>query len=245
MGKIAFVSDIHINPSSPKRLSKFRHFLDYIDNSYSELYLLGDIFDYWIGRRHLELLEFKDAIKLLRKFTQKGVKTHFIYGNRDYLIDEKFSQDTGVNILGENAILELDGKKIFCAHGDFIYNKNIKYTIYRRVMALGPVKNTFTSLPPKLSKSIASGYKSTLDRCEKYRHNYKLNIIEPAKKIFAKGYDVLICGHIHKSQKVTLKFANREREIFILGNWDNGCEYLEYVNNKFELKSFKEAHKIF
>jgi len=238
MEKCAFISDVHINPLFPNRLWRFEAFLNYYRKAlFSSLYLLGDIFDLWVGDRHLELSEFQDAIKTISNFCSKGTQVFFIKGNRDYLLDTQFAAATGIKILGVSASIKLGRKQAFLTHGDFLYNKNTRYNLYRKMMENTLVKNAFTSIPPKITRTIASGWKMLLDKNKKAK-GPNFNLIEPAKDIFSAGYDVIICGHLHTPRKIQLKIGNKEKEIFILGSWDKGCEYLEYENGNFNLSKF-------
>src|SRR4030067_1137132 len=237
--KIAFLSDVHISVDSPNRLNKFRKFIKTYATSLDRLYLIGDIFDYWIGPGHLKLPDYREVIEMLRLASYNGLKIYLIYGNRDYLICDRFSRITGVTLLGSESVIALNGHKVLLAHGDFIYNRNIRYTTYRRLMAFSIIRNIYTSLMPQVGKWVALRYRAISKRDNEERYSsFGKDLITPTIEVFRNGYDVLICGHIHKPQTISFTLNGRRCNVFVLGDWDDGCEYVEYCDGRFTLKPF-------
>ena len=106
-------------------------------------------------------------------------------------------------------------------------------------MDFSMVRLTYTSLPAKFSKIIATSFKGAAQKGE--RIYYQLNreqIIEPTKRIFSMGYDVLVCGHIHQPQRITFQNDGRDCDIYILGEWGDNCDYLKYDGTKLQLCTF-------
>lgn len=242
MPRILFVSDIHITPQVPSRFEHFNRFISGEVGRLDELYLVGDIFEYWIGPRHLELGDYRPMLDLLKALVRKGVRVHFVTGNRDYLVCERFEEATGVRVWGERCVIDLDGRRVCLLHGDRMYNRDWTYTLYRRFMDLRWVRKCFTSLPTGLGRGIAGSFRSTTMRVPKGTYpSTQEEIVGPTRRVFQEGMDVLICGHIHKPCHLQVDLGKRTGELFVLGEWDEQCDYLEYQDGRFSLRSFRAS----
>lgn len=229
MSRILFAADIHLRPRSPEHN---RPFLDFLEEECEALYLLGDVFDYWIGPKHLRSVDYREELEALRKKSSR-CKVFFIHGNRDYFVDEKFARATGVAILGERARLELGGRTVLLAHGDFIYNTNAKYAAYRALMRSRPVADLFLAIPAAAGKALARGFRKVSKKTTPAVAWSRDDLVARAQPIFDLGNDVLICGHIHAPQQVTVEARERRRDIFILGDWDGGTrDYVEFEEGR-------------
>ncbi len=114
---IYFISDLHLSESHPKITTLFLQFMQQKAPLAEAVYILGDLFDFWIGDDEQSPLidEVKQAIRTL---TASGVKCYFICGNRDFLIGKRFARETGMEILPDYQLLDLYGKKTLLCHGD-------------------------------------------------------------------------------------------------------------------------------
>lgn len=236
MARTVFVSDVHLAPDSPGDHRPFLDFLESVRPGLEALYLLGDIFDYWIGPRHVRGRDYRDVLRALKGFTDGGARAFFIPGNRDYLIDGAFEAATGVRLLGELATLDLGDRRVAVAHGDFLYNRNPKYTAYRRMMRFQPLRAAYLAMPERVSRGIARGFQKVSKKTTPRVRWSRGEIEEGARPLFRRGVDVLVCGHIHAPQHVPCDYRGRRRDVFILGDWDGGTrEYLEF-DGAFRLK---------
>lgn len=236
MTRILFVSDVHLKPGS-----SHRPFLDFLEahRSKSEaLYLLGDIFDYWIGPRHLRGGDYRDVIAAFRDCASSGVRLYFVPGNRDYFVEEKFEAATGIEILGESAELELGGRNVLLAHGDFLYNRNPKHLAYRRLMRFPPLRTAYLSMPEPVSRGIVRGFRKVSKKTTPVVRWTREDLLADARDHFRRGIDVVVCGHIHAPQHVQADYRGSRRDVFILGDWEGGTQdYLEY-DGEFRLRAW-------
>ncbi|HKS17478.1 MAG TPA: metallophosphoesterase, partial [Planctomycetota bacterium] len=208
-----------------------RRFFSYIESRrprLDRLVLLGDFFDYWIGPRHLKGGDYREAIEGLRRLTRSGLEVHFIHGNRDYFVEEKFQRATGVRVAGAELTLRLGGREVLCAHGDFIYNKNPKYTAYRRLMRFGAVRAAVLSIPATVGKSLARGFRGVSRKTTApYRWTRK-DLLDGAAPHFDRGADVLIVGHIHRPEHLDCERGGRRRDLYVVGDWDGTRDVVEF-----------------
>jgi UDP-2,3-diacylglucosamine hydrolase len=208
-----FVSDVHLRPRDP---AANRPFLRFLERDCDTLYVVGDLFDYWIGPRQLETGDYDEEIDVLRR-KSKSTRIFFIKGNRDYLVEERFARATGMTLLGDRARVELGGKSVALAHGDFVYNRNPKYTAYRTLMRSKPIEALWLQMPAFVGRALVRGYR-------------KEDLAAGAKPFFEAGADVVMIGHIHQPQHV----RTERGDLYILGDWCGGTQdYVEWDGSAF------------
>ena len=117
--KPRFISDLHLSDKHPELTQAFFKFLNESKEACTHLFILGDLFETWIGDDDdLPLhLEIKQA---LLSFTTNGPETFFMHGNRDFLVGESFAKETGITILPDPYTLDINGQNVILSHGDFL-----------------------------------------------------------------------------------------------------------------------------
>ncbi|HEU4334074.1 MAG TPA: hypothetical protein VFT32_06215, partial [Candidatus Eisenbacteria bacterium] len=152
----------------------------------------------------------------------------FIHGNRDYFVEEAFERATGVRVAGAEASFRLGGRDVFCAHGDFIYNRNPKYAAYRRLMKFGAVRTAVLSIPASVGKSLARGFRGVSRKTTPAYRWRREDLLAGAGPHFERGVDVLICGHIHKPTHLQCERGGRPRDLYVVGDWDGTGDCVEF-----------------
>ncbi len=218
MPRTLFVSDAHLHPRSPEAN---RPFLSFLREECDALYLLGDVFDYWIGPKHLEGPDYRDEIAAIREKSARA-KVYFLHGNRDYFVDEKFSRATGVTILGARARSELGGRRVHLDHGDSLYNRNPKYAAYRSLMRSKPLSDLWRAIPAAAGKTLARGFRGVSKKTSPPAVWSGEEVLDRAGTLFRQGVDVLVCGHIHAPMHVSGESGGRRCDVYVLGHWGEG-----------------------
>lgn len=127
-----FTSDVHLNEADPEITALFKQFLSGVARGADALYILGDLFESWVGDdddRPLVL----DIQQALRDYTATGVPTYFMRGNRDFLIGEGFALRTGITLLEDPTIIDLNGMAVLLMHGDTLCTDDVAYQAFRRL----------------------------------------------------------------------------------------------------------------
>jgi UDP-2,3-diacylglucosamine hydrolase len=230
MSRTLFVGDVHLKPRRPET---WRPFLDLLERDCDVLYLLGDTFDYWVNPSQVDSGEYGEALAAIRRKAARS-KVFFLRGNRDYLAEGKFARAAGVTLLEDRVRVDLGGRRVLAAHGDFLYNKNPKYTAYRTMMRSKPVGALWRQVPSAVGKALARGFKAvsspTTPRVEWTREE----LADRARPLFAAGTDILICGHIHQPRHLEMQVDGRRCDLFILGDWAGGTrDYVEHDGRGF------------
>ena len=228
-----FASDVHLRPNDPPANASFLRFLL---QDCDVLYLVGDLFDYWIGPRHLDAPDYEVELEALRRKSER-TRIFFVKGNRDYLLDARFERVSGMKVLGDRARVPIGGRAVELAHGDFLYNKNPKYTAYRTMMRSKPVEALWRAVPAAVGKRIVRGYRKVSPMTTRPVVWTPAELAARARPVFEQGADVLICGHIHQPQHLQLDVGGRRRDLFILGDWCGGTQdYVEWDGAEFRFK---------
>ena len=120
-----FISDLHLEADRPEIGEQFLAFLAGPAREADALYILGDLFEAWVGDDDPSpyYAGMKDA---LRELTGSGVPVYFMHGNRDFMIGERFAEETGVTLLPDPYLVELHGEKVLLSHGDYLCTDDVK-----------------------------------------------------------------------------------------------------------------------
>jgi len=242
-----FISDIHLSQNDKSTLNKFNNFCETYGLETKELYILGDLFEYWIGDNCIEPWHLEIA-KKLKKLSKYNTKVYFMAGNRDFLLSKKFSKLANLTILKDPYLLDLANNKVILSHGDRFCTNDKAYQIYRKV-AQNPVTKKILSITPKFIKlKLAELLKRKNKDHKKPLSEYELSKYDTDKKSLAKTmtkYECLniIHGHTHMPKIHNNKIRANNKFLFakryVLGDWqankaviltekDNGIK-LEFV----------------
>jgi UDP-2,3-diacylglucosamine hydrolase len=128
-----FIADLHLSNCRPAITDCFLTFLEESAGRIEALYILGDLFEAWIGDDAAEPQQ-QVVATALKRFTDSGQPCYFTHGNRDFLVGDRFCIDTGVQILAEATVIDLYGEQVLLMHGDTLCTDDYRYQLFRRVM---------------------------------------------------------------------------------------------------------------
>jgi UDP-2,3-diacylglucosamine hydrolase len=233
MASIIFLADTHLNISQPDKTARVIRFLK-TQPPKADIYILGDLFDLWIGPKSMELVDYKNIIKELRNLISAGMKIYFIPGNRDFQVGPEISNKTGIKILPEIFSLTLDSQKILLTHGDIFCTEDKSYQTYRRVSHTRIIKSVYQSLPSRIGMGLGRKIRGYSQDVVPQKSMISRNVIDSVlKRYFNKGYDTIICGHIHKPQKREIVPG---KTMITVGSWESKGSYVQYQDGRFTLK---------
>jgi UDP-2,3-diacylglucosamine hydrolase len=238
MKKTMFLSDVHITPAVPARMTAFLDFLLRERAHLKTLYILGDLFEFWLGRQHLRLPDYQVTLRVLREMARSAIDIYFVHGNRDFHVDSSFQRSTGVKVLGESAEIELTGRKALLLHGDMLCANDLHYHSYRRFVRSPVGKSLFRAMPLPAKTLVAkcmtlASHYSGSTRNGGQRSLSRRKIMD----IFRDGYELVICGHVHQPGETKWVVEGRERMLYVLGNWYCRGAYLEFDGKNFCMKN--------
>ena len=215
-----FISDCHLSISRPALLDCFTRFINEQAPQADALYILGDLFDYWLGDNvalEQPLCEVQNA--LLRLAQQLPV--YFIHGNHDFLISQRFAQQCGLILLDQYSLIKLYGKNTLLTHGDLLCSDDRGYQCYRRIAQNPLTKATLNYLPAAIRRGLArlmnkiSRGKRTLPKAQ----TVDVNQATVLKLMRQYATTRLIHGHTHKPAIHRLNIDGQKGQRIVLGDW--------------------------
>ena len=242
-----FLSDIHLTPAAPERSRRLASFLAREAPRADEIYILGDLFDYWVGPAHLRLPDYREALDALRQTVRGGTRVVFLCGNRDFYM-RGFTEATGIEVVPERtrARLTIDGRRVTLCHGDYLEGRRDPGFLVQRLIRSRLVEWIWTRLPAPLAVAGARFYRRVSMKNKEQgrrdgRHLAPFGLDpDQVAEVFADGADVLVCGHVHQAQEVRDPVPGRRAVLYTLGDWTDGESYLEAEDGRWRLRGGEE-----
>ncbi len=222
-----FISDLHLDPERPEVTRLFGDFIDGEAHGADALYILGDLFEAWVGDDDPSELGVFVATKL-HALSNSGVPVCFQHGNRDFLVGRDLARRAGMTLLPENAVVMLYGKPVLLMHGDTLCTGDHAYQAFR-AQTRGPAwQQKFLSQPLAARLAFAAQARAaSLQRQQAMKQDDRAQFetvtdVSPAavRETFARyGIDTMIHGHTHRPMVHVLNVDGRVCERVVLGDW--------------------------
>lgn len=232
-----FISDLHLSDQRPDLSRAFLHFLDTRALQADALYILGDLFDFWLGDDDDANIS-KQVMLALQKLHSAGVKLFFLQGNRDFLVGDGFAKRTGCSLLDEESVIDLYGTRTLLMHGDTLCTDDVKYLAFRRKVRNPLTQFIFRLLPLSLRKKIFYKVKAGSKASQQQKSAMIMDVTAQAVAAVMQKHQVtrLIHGHTHRPaiHPATALYGER----IVLGDWDQNGWYLQVDSDSIQLESF-------
>jgi len=228
-----FLADVHLTPRDPARTERLVRFLRREAPRADEIYILGDLFDYWIGPKHLRLRGYGEAFEALAK-AARAAKVFFLLGNRDFYMSRGFEEATGIRVVPERTRhrLTAGAQRVCLCHGDYLEGRtDLGFRVQEWIRSPG-FEKAFIRLPAFLAKAMAEFYRWLSAR--KGRRRVRLNE-EVVVAEFRSGADVIVCGHVHEPARRVMQVDGRQAVLFTMGDWSAGESYVVEEDGRWEL----------
>jgi UDP-2,3-diacylglucosamine hydrolase len=229
MKPLLFASDLHLSPDRPAASAAFHAFCEGPAREASAVYLLGDLFDWWIGDDQLAE-PFAAAVAAdIRGVTMAGVPVFVAHGNRDFLLGARFMTATGSTLLPERQLIDLAGKSMLISHGDELCTGDVEYQKLRARMRDPVTQRRLLRLPLFVRRLIARGLRRRSRDAIAMKPDAIMDVdpatVEAAFRAF--GVARMIHGHTHRPATHALDIDGRACERIVLADWHDDGEYLE------------------
>ena len=223
-----FVSDLHLTPDRPPATEVFLDFLARVAGQAQALYILGDLFEYWVGDDDLDDDYNSSIADALRAASRKGVKLYFMRGNRDVLAGEAFATRCGATLLADPLLVDLHGTRTLLMHGDTLCTDDVEYQNFRAYARDAGNQGRFLaqSLQERKKQMIGMRAQSEQSKQAKTAEIMDVNALAVQQAFRAAGVDRLIHGHTHRPGRHVHRVDGRERERWVLGDWYARGSYL-------------------
>lgn len=234
------ISDVHLSGERPTTVELFLRFLrDKVARS-QRLYILGDLFEVWIGDDD-RTPPIPEILKGLSDISSRGCQLFFIKGNRDFLIGEGFSRETGCALLHDTAVINISGTSTLLMHGDLLVTNDLDYQRDRVYLRSNEFRNEFLSKPLSERKVIASGMRQRSTETKAELSKSAMDVVDSTVEEYMRKYHAwqLIHGHTHIAGEYDLRLDGRPAKRYVLGEWlDRKGPYLIEQGNGLESCNF-------
>ena len=237
--EILFISDIHISLEKPEITRRFLAFLSNRAPSAAALYILGDLFDAWIGDD--DPTPPNNAIrKHLKQLTDSGTSVYLQQGNRDFLLGKQFSEDTGAILLDEYAVIDLQDTPTLLTHGDLLCTDDLPYQAFRAKSHTREWQRAVLSKPLLLRLLAARWYRvrSYFHKRKKSQDIMDVNQDTVISVMSERHCLRLIHGHTHRPAIHNFEINNQPAQRFVLAAWSkNAGEVLCWNNDGYQIEA--------
>ena len=233
--KPRFISDIHLSDKHPELTQAFFTFLNESKEACTHLFILGDLFETWIGDDD-DLPLHREIKQALLSFTTNGPETFFMHGNRDFLVGSLFAKDTGITILPDPYTLDINGQKVILSHGDFLCTDDQDYIDFRNQVREQDWQLNFLSKSLDERKQIAANLRTDSKEATSKKSDSITDVNEQSVLDFINEHqpDLFIHGHTHRPN---IHDAGSSKRI-VLGDWSDYGWFLYINDDKNSLEKF-------
>jgi len=234
-----FISDLHLDGARPDITAQFLDFLDREARRAQALYILGDLFEAWIGDDDPDP-DKRRVLQGLRSITSAGVKTFLIHGNRDFLIGKRFCRETGVELLDDGTLIDVYGRRVLLMHGDLLCIDDHAYQRLRRIVRNPIVQFVLRRLSlrqrQRLAERMREGSKEHIKSMDIAAPQIMdVNQDEVRRTYERYGVDCIIHGHTHRPAVHEIQNDGHKAVRIVLGDWYEQGSVLRWDARGFEL----------
>ena len=224
---LLFISDLHLSQERPHITQLFIRFLKEKAPQADALYILGDLFEVWLGDDMI-LPEYEQAISEIKKLTEAGTPVYIMYGNRDFLMREHFETLTGASIIHEPYIIELQGQPTLLLHGDTLCTDDVEYQKLRSMVRDPRWQEDVLAKTPTERLAMAKKFRDISRNETSQKDNAIMDVNQQAVEQTMRENNVqrLIHGHTHRPGVHHFSVDNREAERIVLSDWYKSGSYL-------------------
>jgi UDP-2,3-diacylglucosamine hydrolase len=200
-----FISDAHFGipvEGCELREQYFDNFIEQLPPGVTDLFLIGDLFDFWIEFKSVIRSDYVPVLFSLRKALQRGIKVHYLPGNHDFALGAFLSDVMGINILNETQDITVQGRKVHLYHGDGLIKRDVGYRILKPLLRNRIYQNFYKLLHPDIGIAMGTFFSGSSRKYQKHRITEQIikEYRECARQTIDKGYDYVIYGHTHHAE---------------------------------------------
>lgn len=233
-----FISDLHLDSERPAGVRQFLRFLEQDAANAGALYILGDLFEAWIGDDDTHPGN-GPVVEALANLKLRGVPCFFMHGNRDFLVGKRFAAATGCQLLEEHEVVELEGARVLLTHGDLLCTDDEPYMALRATVRDPDWQRDFLAKPVEERRMIADDLR---DRSQQAIAEKPPEIMDVNQKTVeltmrAHGVRILLHGHTHRPGVHHFELDGTEATRIVLGAWYEQGSVVRWGADGFRLET--------
>jgi UDP-2,3-diacylglucosamine hydrolase len=235
-----FISDLHLDATAPDAAEQFVAFLSGPARAAEALYVLGDLFESWIGDDDDDPWR-AQICGALRALGDADVACHVMHGNRDFLLQRGFETRSGCRLLPDPTVIELDGERLLLTHGDALCTDDAAYQQLRGVVRRRAWQRRFLALPLATRRALAGAARAGSRRHTRRAPPTIMDVNPDAvvRAMRATGVRTLIHGHTHRPGVHAFELDGAGARRIVLGAWYEQGSCLEWRSGGYALKELK------
>lgn len=235
-----FLSDVHLDPKQPDISAQFLAFLETLPEQTERLYVVGDLFEAWIGDDAPGPLG-QAVAKAFAKLSARGISGFFTHGNRDFLLGETFTKHCGFTLLPDAQVIDMYGTKVLLMHGDTLCIDDIEYQKFRAMVRNPDWQKQILALDVEQRLAMAAQLRATSaeQMSLKAEDIVDVNQGEVERVMSEFNVNVLLHGHTHRPD--VHRFTNNSEECtrIVLGDWYEHGSAVYWSEQGFQLKQLQ------
>ena len=224
------ISDLHLTNVEEDKIDFFANFCKKYASKADQLFILGDLFNTWIGD-DVSLLSYKAIIDILKDLSQ-NTKVFIMVGNRDFLLSKQFESESGCKLISEPYLLEHNDDKFLLIHGDSLCTDDINYQRLKRILRSPITQFIFLKLSKKFRLKLTGQLRKKSIEAQSYKTEELMDVNQATTDLMMSnfpGFD-LIHGHTHRQKTHTEEKYTR----YVLGDWSNAKGNAIKITDKLE-----------
>jgi UDP-2,3-diacylglucosamine hydrolase len=227
-----FISDLHLDSARPAATESFLRFLETDARGAEELYILGDLFESWVGDDDPDP-HHQSVIKGIKALTSSGVPAFFMRGNRDLMIGRRFAAMTGMTLMHDPTLVYMHGTSLLLSHGDIYCTDDHDYQRYRRFVNHPVSQFIYHRLPFVIRNMIVGGVRarSKTDNVSKPMQIMDVNQQSVETALIDHGVSTLLHGHTHRPGIHQFELNGATATRIVLGDWYEQGNVLRWDTN--------------
>jgi UDP-2,3-diacylglucosamine hydrolase len=230
LARSLFISDLHLSDERPEANERFFAFMEDEAASADALYVLGDLFEYWVGDDDLDDPFNAVIAGFFRRFAARGRQLGVLHGNRDFLVGERFARETGAQLLDDPALL---GDTLLM-HGDTLCTDDQDYQTWRRTARSEAWQREFLAKPLAERRRVVRGLREKSKEVIQAKPAEIMDVNEHAVReaLRRHGASRLIHGHTHRPGRHELEVDGRRCERWVLPDWYGKGGFLDITSSE-------------
>jgi len=232
-----FASDVHLSLAAPQRTELFHRFLREEATGTTRLYILGDLFDVYVGRRHARRPEVAATLAELARLRDAGVIVELVVGNRDFMARDELGLDA---VHAEDIVVDCGELKLLLSHGDRFCTRDRSYQRARRVLRSPVIRGLGQMLPVGVVLAVGDWLRGKSRSAVAAKSSYAtdLDVSAVVDALQRLDVDAVVVGHVHRRRDLVARIDGKRRRFVGLGDWsDTGC-FAELSGAKLRLREF-------
>lgn len=222
-----FVSDLHLEDQRPDITRAFFHLLDSLQGQFSGLYLLGDIFEVWLGDDALPDCANQLATRL-HALAAAGVSIYLMHGNRDFLLGQAFADHCGAQLISEPFLLQVANQPALLMHGDVLCSQDVEYQAFRHLVRNPQWQQAFLAKPLAERMAIGRQLRDRSQQSAREKADYIMDVTPEDVVRIMEQHQVrlLIHGHTHRPATHQIPLVDGPAIRMVLGDWHRQGWYI-------------------